>query len=99
MSEDIKPESQARRKVRLEKELPAAKEWRQRMETPEAVEMMKKRKRIELVNAQTKDRGLDYLPVRGLVKAKAIALWHALTHNLMTAIRLNAVTINGMAAA
>ena len=46
-----------------------------------------------------KDRGLDYLPVRGLVKAKAIALWHALTHNLMTAIRLNAVTINGMAAA
>jgi len=99
MSEDIKPESQARRKVRLEKEPPAVKEWRQRMETPEAVEMMKKRKRIELVNAQTKDRGLDYLPVRGLVKAKAIALWHALTHNLMTAIRLNAVTINGTAAA
>ncbi len=28
-----------------------------------------------------------------------LALWHALTHNLMTAIRLNAVTINGMAAA
>ena len=58
--------------------------------------MMKKRKRIELVNAQTKDRGLDYLPVRGLVKAKAIALWHALTHNLMTAIRLNAVTMAGI---
>ncbi len=99
MSEDIKPESLARRKVRLEKEPPAVKEWRQRMETPEAAEMMKKRKRIELVNAQTKDRGLAYLPVRGLVKAKAIALWHALTHNLMTAIRLDAVTMNGMAAA
>ncbi len=99
MSEDIKPESRARRKVRLEKEPPAVKEWRQRMETPEAAEMMKKRKRIELVNAQTEDRGFDYLPVRGLVKAKAIALWHALTHNLVTAIRLNAITMNGMAAA
>jgi len=31
-----------------------------------------------------------------LVKAKAIALWHALTHNLMTAIRLDAVTMAGI---
>ena len=99
MSEDIEPESRARRKLRLEKEPPAVKEWRQRMETPEAAEMMKKRKRIELVNAQTKDRGLEYLPVRGLVKAKAIALWHALTHNFITANRLNAIGLNGMAAA
>ena len=99
VKEGTKPENQARRKAKLAKEPAAVKDWRQRMETPEAVEMMKKRKRIELVNAQTKDRGLDYLPVRGLVKAKAIALWHALTHNLMTAIRLDAVTLNGMAAA
>lgn len=99
MREDARPESLARRKARLEKEPPVLKEWRQRMEIPEAAEMMKKRKRIELVNAQTKARGFDYLPVRGLVKAKTIALWHALTHNLMTAIRLNAVTLNGAAAA
>ncbi len=54
------------------------------METPEAAEMMKKRKRIELVNAQTKDRGFDYLP-SGPVKANHRAL-HALTHNFMTAL-------------
>ena len=83
VKEGTKPENQARRKAKLAKEPAAVKDWRQRMETPEAAEKMKKRKRIELVNAQTKDRGLDYLPVRGLVKAKAIALWHALTHNLM----------------
>ena len=97
--EDTKPENLARRRAKLAKEPDAIKDWRQRMETPEAAEMMKKRKRIELVNAQTKDRGFDYLPVRGLVKAKAIALWHALTHNFMTALRLDAVTLNGMAAA
>ncbi len=99
VKEGTKPENQARRKAKLAKEPAAVKDWRQRMETPEAAEKMKKRKRIELVNAQTKDRGFDYLPVRGLVKAKAIALWHALTHNLMTALRLDAVTLNGMAAA
>jgi hypothetical protein len=69
------------------------------METPQAVDMMKKPKRIELANAQTKNRGFGRLTVRGLVKAKAIALWHALTRNLTIAIRLNAVTLNGMAAA
>jgi transposase len=99
VKEGAKPENQARRKARLAKEPAAVKDWRQRMETPEAAEMMKKRKRIELVNAQTKDRGFDYLPVRGLVKAKAIALWHAFAHNFMTAIRLSAITLHGMAAA
>jgi Transposase DDE domain len=99
MGENIKPESLARRLAKLAKEPPAVKQWRQRMETPQAVEMMKKRKRIELANAQTKNRGFGKLTVRGLIKAKALALWHALTHNLMIAIRLNAVTPNGMAAA
>ena len=97
--EDTKPENLARRKAKLAKVPDAVKDWRQRMETPEAAEMMKKGKRIELVNAQTKDRGFDYLPVRGPVKAQAIALWHALTHNFVTALRLEAVTLNGMAAA
>jgi transposase len=99
MREDAKPASLARRKAKLAKEPPAVKEWRQRMETPEAAEKMKKRKRIELVNAQTKNRGFGRLTVRGLIKAKAIALWHALAHNLMTALRLNAVTQNGVAVA
>jgi transposase len=88
-AKDVKPESLARRKARLEKEPPTLKEWRQRMETKEAAAMMKKRKRIELVNAQIKARGFGWLNVRGLIKAKAIALWHALAHNLMTAHWLN----------
>ncbi len=46
---------------------------------------------LELVNAQIKNRGFGSLTVRGMVKAKAIALWHALAHNLMTAARLNAL--------
>jgi transposase len=88
---DVKRESLARRRTGLEKEPPALKEWRQRMETEEAAATMKKRKRIELVNAQIESRGLGRLTVRGSVKAKAIALWHALAHNLMTAHRLDAV--------
>ncbi len=99
MGEDVKPGSLARRRARLAKEPSAVKEWRQRMETPEAAEMRKKRKRIELVNAQIENHGFGYLTVRGPVKAKAVAPWHALAHNLMTAIRRNAFTLNGMAAA
>lgn len=90
-AKDVKPESLARREARLAKEPPALKEWRQRMETKEAAAMMKKRKRIELVNAQIKARGFGRLNVRGLIKAKAIALWHALAHNLMTAQRLHSM--------
>ena len=36
----------------------------------------------EWVNAQARGRDLQKMPVRGLVKAKAIALWHAIAHNL-----------------
>ncbi len=45
MKKDTKPENLARRKAKLAKEPDAIKDWRQRMETPEAAEMMKKRKR------------------------------------------------------
>jgi hypothetical protein len=37
---------------------------------------------IECVNAQARRRGLTALPMRGLDKVRAIALWHALAHNL-----------------
>jgi transposase len=66
----------------------ALREWRVRMATPEAEETMRRRKRIELVNAQTKNRGLGYQLLRGLSKVTAVALLHALAHNLMTAHRL-----------
>ena len=48
------------------------------------------RKRIERINADRKNHGFGFLPVRGLIKAKAHALRHAIANNLMAARRLRA---------
>ena len=61
------------------------------MTTNEAEAIMKKRGRIERVNANFKNRGFGTLLVRGLAKVQAIGLWHALTHNLSIALRLRAM--------
>ena len=45
---------------------------------------------IECVNAQTRNRGLIRLLVRGLRKVTAVALWFAIAHNLACGIRLRA---------
>src|SRR5277367_3590926 len=50
------------------------------------------RQRIERINADRKNHGFGFLPVRGLIKAKAHALWHALANNLMAARRLRIET-------
>lgn len=44
---------------------------------------------VECANAQLRRRGLLQFNVRGLVKARAVALWHALAHNLMRMRSLN----------
>ena len=46
------------------------------------------RKLIERINANLKNHGFGFIPVRGLIKAKAVALWYALANNLMTAHRI-----------
>ena len=46
------------------------------------------RQLIERINADRKNHGFGFLYVRGLIKAKAVALLHALAHNLMAALRL-----------
>ena len=57
--------------------------WRKRMKTKTAKEIYKERSATaEFPNAGFRNRGLRQFPVRGLVKTKAIALWHALVHNL-----------------
>jgi hypothetical protein len=66
----------------------AVKQWRKRMSTSEADAVMKRRGRIERVNAQSKNRGLAVMLVRGLEKVQAVATLHALAHNLATALRL-----------
>lgn len=66
--------------------------WRARMGTPEAQALYKERAATaECVNAIARNRGLRQLPVRGLAKVWALALWYALAHNLMRAIALGVV--------
>jgi transposase len=79
---------------------PAVAAWRERMAGAEAKAIYKERAATaECVNAQARNRGLIQLRVRGQLKAKAIALWHALAHNLMRAVSLRAATAAVRAAA
>jgi transposase len=56
--------------------------FRQRMKTPEAKAIYAERcSTAELPNAGCRNRGLHQFPVRGLLKAKSVALLHALAHN------------------
>ena len=68
----------------------AVAEWRARMATSEAKEIYKQRAATaECVNAQTRNRGLRQFPVRGMLKAKAIVLWHALAQNLLRIVNIS----------
>lgn len=63
--------------------------WRQRMGQDAAKEIYKERAAtVELANAQARNHGLTQFVVRGLEKAKAVALWFALAHNMMCGWRL-----------
>jgi len=84
---DVKPETLKRRATERAKEAPALKDWRQRMDTAQGQSIYRSRKRIELVNAHMKNRGFERLNLRGLLKAKIVALWHALAHNILVAHR------------
>jgi transposase len=73
------------------KDSAAVAEWRQRMATAAAQIIYRERAATaECVNAQTRNRGLRQLRVRGLAKVKAIALWFAVAHNVMRALSLRA---------
>lgn len=68
---------------------PAVAAWRQRMGRDDAKEIYKERAAtVECANAQARNRGMTKFVVRGLAKAKAIALWFALAHNMMCGWRL-----------
>ena len=76
---------------------PAVAAWRQRMGTEAAKLVYKLRAQTaEWVNAQCRNHGLRQMPVRGRVKCKTIAILHAITHNLLTTVRLrtNAARMN-----
>ena len=68
---------------------PAVAAWRERMATEVAKAIYKGRAATaECINALARGRGLIHLPVRGLLKAKAIGLWQALAHNVLRGSRL-----------
>jgi len=87
---DAKPQSKLARDRRRARECAVLKQWRQRMASADGEAVMKRRQRIEQVNALVKNRGLATMLVRGLANVQAVALLHALAHNLATALRLRA---------
>lgn len=86
--DDVKPATLAKRAKKRSQEPESVKEWRSRMATSAGQDVFRLRKLIERVNANLKNHGFGFIPVRGLIKAKAVALWHALANNLMAAHRL-----------
>jgi transposase len=73
------------------KDPPGVATWRVRMGTPEAKTIYQRRAATaEWTNARVRNMGLRQLPVRGLVKVRAVALLFALAHNLMQTVLLQA---------
>src|ERR1700722_3245968 len=63
---------------------PGVAAWRTRMGTEDAKTIYKRRAQTaEWANARVRNRGLRQFLVRGLNKVRAVALLHALVHNLM----------------
>lgn len=63
--------------------------WRARMGTPEAQEIYRSRSATaEFPNATARNRNLHQFNVRGLIKAKTVALWQALAHNFQRTLSL-----------
>lgn len=66
--------------------------FRTRMSEDHYKELYKSRPSIaEFPNAVCRNQGLRQFPVRGLAKAKAIALWHALAFNFGRMLNLGAI--------
>lgn len=71
------------------KDGPGVSAWRQRMGTPEAKAIYPLRAQTaEWANAGARNRGLYQVTVRGRQKVLAVALLHALVHNLLRAVAL-----------
>jgi hypothetical protein len=87
--DDVKRATLGRRIRKRQKEPACLKEWRERMASQAGQAVYALRQRIERINADRKNHGFGFVPVRGLIKAKAHALWHALANNLVAAHRLS----------
>ena len=66
--------------------------WRQRMGTEAAKLIYRLRgQTAEWVNAQCRNRGLWFMPVRGQPRCRTVALLYAIAHNLVVGERLRSV--------
>ena len=76
------------RYVPLASDAPAVATWRQRMGTQAAKNTYKQRSLVELPNAQARSRyGVQQVRLRGHTKVRCVALWVAITHNLLIWLR------------
>jgi transposase len=94
--DDVKPATLAKRAKQRAQEPESVKEWRSRMATQAGQEVYSLRKLIERINGNLKNHGFGFIAVRGLIKAKAVALWHALANNLMAVHRLRIKAANAV---
>lgn len=86
-----KPRNPARDPYRpIYRDTPGVIAWRARMGTATAKAIYRQRAAAECVNAMARHRGLHAFRVRGPAKARAVALWFALAHNLVRATSLRA---------
>lgn len=72
---------------------PGVPAWRRRMVDDAAAgpaSWMRRRGEAELIHANFRNRRLHQFNVRGAVKARAVLLFHALAHNIITTLRLSA---------
>jgi hypothetical protein len=70
---------------------PHLEDWRRRMASAAGQAIYRLRAATsECVNALMRNRGLTRFVVRGIEKVRAVALWHALAHNMMRGLALRA---------
>jgi transposase len=76
------PKKEAARKVKP-KDGPGVRKWKERMALEETKTVYAKRIKTEMTHAQMRNHGFLQMPVRGLEKAKTVALWFAVASNLI----------------
>jgi transposase len=88
---DISAASLAKRMSRRKREPESVKEWRTRMASEAGHKVYGLRKLIERITAYCKNHGFGFIWVRGMFKAKGVALLHALANNMIAAHRLRVI--------
>jgi transposase len=84
--DEVTAETRRKRDWKRRREVPAVRNWRERMAGEDAKLIYARRKNTEHAHAHMKNRGFGHMPVRGIVKVRAVCFLHALAHNLSRAL-------------